>query len=429
MLSAKDHELLAQTGRGTRMGELLRRYWVPALLSEELPEPGGAPVRVKLLGERLVAVRLQSGQVGLLGEQCSHRGASLFFGQVEPEGMRCSYHGWKYDLAGRCIEMPNEPPSSTFKDRIQHPAYPCQERGGIVWAYLGPPDACPPLPDLEYLSVPESHVFASKRLQACHWTQCLDGDVDSSHVPFLHGSVLERRGEGKFGHQTAQWMLRDRTPKIEVVDTPGGLMIGSRRHADPDTYYWRINHWLMPWYTFIPAFTGDGPLAGHAWIPIDDTSTWVYTFTWHPTRPLTDQEIAEMRRGNANYAELIPGTYMPRHNASNGYNADLDPSADTPFRRIKTIQEQDMAMTESMGPLYDRTKERLASADLALIQVRRRLIQAAKEVAKGGVPPALDPAAFRVRQLSVVLPRTVVNWPEAVMEHIEARPETFVPSA
>jgi phthalate 4,5-dioxygenase len=312
---------------------------------------------------------------------------------------------------------------------VQHPAYPCVERGGIVWAYLGPGEARPELPGLEYLAVPESHQYVSKRHLECHWTQSLDGDADSSHVPFLHGSVLETRGEGKFGHQSATWMLEDRAPKIEVVQTPGGLMIGSRRRAEQDSYYWRINHWLMPWYTFIPAFSGDGPLAGHAWVPVDDGSTSVYTFTWHPARELTDGELQDMRRGNANYAELIPGTYLPRHNRSNGYNADEGPSAESPFRRIKTIQEQDMAMTESMGPLYDRTQERLASADLALIQVRRRLLMAAQSVANGGTPPALDPDSFRVRQLSVVLPRSVVNWPAAVMEHIEARPETFVASA
>jgi phthalate 4,5-dioxygenase oxygenase subunit len=429
MVAREDQELLAEVARGTTMGELLRRYWVPALLSEELPEPGGPQIRTRLLGEDLIAFRSPSGEVGLIGEFCSHRGASLYFGRVEDGGLRCSYHGWKYDACGRCIEMPNEPSTSTFKNRIRHPAYPCVERGGIVWTYMGPEDARPELPQLEYLTVPESHQFVSKRMQHCHWTQSVDGDVDSSHVPFLHGPVLETRGEGKFGNQTAVWMLNDRTPRIQVVDTPGGLMLGSRRDTGGDDYYWRINHWLMPWYTMIPAFTGDGPLSGHAWLPVDKTTTCGFTFSWHPTRPLTDEERTQMKSGDANYAELVPGTYWPKHNRTNGYNADPPVAGAHPWQRLRNIQEQDLAMTEGMCGFVDRTHEHLASADVGVIQVRRRLMAAARQLASGGVPPGLDPEAFRVRQISIVLPKSQLDWPEAVRDAVVGRPETFVASA
>ncbi len=425
----RDHELLAGVGPGTPMGQLLRRYWVPALLSEELPAPGGAPVRVRLLGEDLVAFRSPDGEVGLVSEFCAHRGASLFFGRNEEGGIRCSYHGWKYASCGTCLEMPNEPATSTFKDRVRQPAYPLKEVGGMIWAYLGPADTQPELPQLEYLTVPDSHQFVSKRYQACHWTQALEGDLDSSHVSFLHGSVLRERQDAGFATKTSTWILTDTAPHIEVVETPGGLMLGSRRLADEDSYYWRINHWLMPWYTFIPAFTGDGALAAHIWVPIDDTACWSYTFTWHPTRELTTAEVDGMRAGNANYADLLPN-YHPRHNKSNGYNADgVGEDTDWPITRIRTIQEQDMAMTEGMGALYDRTEEHLASADVGLIQFRRQMLAAARSLEAGGEPPALDPAAFRVRQLSIVLPRETVNWPDVVADNINARPDTFVASA
>src|SRR6185437_14215259 len=185
-MKLEDHKLLAETGPGSAMGKLLRRYWTAALLSREL-EPGGAPVSLRLMAEDLVAFRTADGKVGLLAEHCSHRGASLYFGKNEDCGLRCWYHGWKYDIDGTCLDQPNEPPSSQFKDKVKHPAYPCIERNGVVLAYLGPADKKPPLPDLEWLAVPADHVYVSKRCQDCHWLQGLEGDIDSSHLGFLHG--------------------------------------------------------------------------------------------------------------------------------------------------------------------------------------------------------------------------------------------------
>ena len=431
MLRPRDHRLLSETGRGTPMGELLRHYWIPAALSDELAEPGGRQLRVRLLGEDLIAFRELAGRLGLVAEYCSHRGASLYFGRVEEGGIRCAYHGWKYAPDGTCLETPNEPATSTPGRKIRHPAYPCVERAGVVWAYLGPAEAMPELPALEFLSVPESHSFISKRVHECHWTQAQEADIDSSHVPFLHEQVFRERLKDPASATTARWMLEDRTPRIDVVETPYGFVFGSQRNADPGNHYWRINHWLMPWYTLIPAFSGDGPLAGHARIPIDDHRRWVYTYTWHPTRPLTEAEVASMRVGNANYAELIPGTYRPRHNRSNDYNADPDflPNA-PPWQRVTTIQEQDLSMMENLGPssLFDRTKEHLGSSDIAVIRVRRRLIAAARNRAKDGARPGTDPSSYGVRQISTLLPASTESWLDAVKDQIDARPETFVAS-
>src|SRR4051794_33699126 len=182
MLSKEDNELLTRVGPGTPTGELLRRYWQPALLAAELPEPDGAPLRVRLLGEDLVAFRDTSGQVGLLGAHCPHRGASLFFGRNEECGLRCVYHGWKFDVTGQCVDMPSEPPESNFKDKIHHIAYPCAERGGVIWAYLGPSSPVPPLPALEWINLPPEQRFQAKRMQYCNWVQALEGDIDQSHV-------------------------------------------------------------------------------------------------------------------------------------------------------------------------------------------------------------------------------------------------------
>src|SRR5579885_1952307 len=175
MLSQEENELITRVGPGTPMGAALRRYWLPALLVEELPAPDCPPVRVRLLGEDLVAFRDSMGQLGLLGAHCPHRGASLFFGRNEECGLRCVYHGWKFDVAGACVDMPSEPEESTFKERVRATAYPCVERGGVVWTYMGPPALQPPLPELEWALLPEPQRYASKRLQECNWLQAMEG--------------------------------------------------------------------------------------------------------------------------------------------------------------------------------------------------------------------------------------------------------------
>jgi phthalate 4,5-dioxygenase len=424
MLSPDDHKLLSQTGPGTPMGELLRRYWTPALLSRELPEPDGAPVRVRLLCEDLVAFRDTRGRVGLLREFCSHRGASLYYGKNADCGLRCWYHGWKYDVDGNCLDMPNEPAGSRFKEQIKHRAYPSIEKNGVVWSYLGPREQQPELPQLEWLTVPEANVYVSKREQQCHWTQGMDGDIDSSHLAFLHGETIDRTVEHA-PYESAAWMKNDVTPKIEVVATPAGLLMGARRNATESTYYWRINQWFIPGFTTIPGFTGDGPLSGHSWVPLDDERCWVFVFTWHPLRAFKEEEIARMRAGSAVHSALIPGTFSPVANKSNDYAGPDAPPARQPWMRIKTFQDQDNAITESMGPLYDRTQEHLGASDVAIVQTRRRLIAAAKRLREGHEPPGLNPADYRLRPISVQLPRSGVSWPEAVAEAIEARPETF----
>ncbi len=418
----EDHKLLSETGRGTPMGELLRRFWMPALLSRELPKPDGAPVRVRLLGEDLVAFRDTRGRVGLLREHCAHRGASLFFGRNEDCGLRCWYHGWKYDVDGTCVDMPNVPKGQAFPEKIRQPAYPCVERNGAVWTWMGPREAMGDLPELEWLVVPEDQVFVSKRLQRCNWVQGMDGDLDSSHLAFLHGDPMKRRSSEQ-PDRSPGWLLQDPVPKIEMEPTRAGLLLAARRRADAESFYWRVNQWFMPGFTTIP-LAGDSPQAGHSWVPVDDGQSLVFTFSWHPRRRLTEAELGRMQGGSNVHARLIPGTAEPYYNRTNGY-ADPDaPESDPPWMRITDLQAQDIAMTESMGPLWDRTQENLNASDAVIVRTRRTLMEAARRLRDTGEAPQIAPADYRLRPVSVQL-ADGASWREAVAEAVIARPETF----
>src|SRR5438128_1237609 len=239
MLSAEDNELLTRTGPGTAMGDFFRRFWMPVLRSQELPETDGPPVRVRIMGEDLVAFRDTDGRVGLLDPRCPHRGANLFFGRNEEWGLRCAYHGWKYRVAGRCVDMPTMPPESTFRDRVRAGSYPTREHGEFVWAYLGPAGHEPELPGLEFALVPPAHRFVSKKLQQCNWAQACEGGIDTAHFSFLHMPVSASESErdevmsrSSADRDRTRWMRDDAMPEFQVVSHDAGLAIGASRRAD-----------------------------------------------------------------------------------------------------------------------------------------------------------------------------------------------------
>src|SRR5687768_12456950 len=228
----EDNEILTHVGPGTVMGNLLRQYWIPALLSSELPDPDSDPMRLRLLGEDLIAFRDSSGRVGMLAANCAHRGASLFFGRNEEHGLRCVYHGWKYDVTGQCVDMPSEPPESTFKERIRATAYPCVERAGVVWTYMGPPERQGPPPDFEWARAPESHVAVNKAIASCNYLQAMEGNFDSSHISYLHRRLRDLRPGGDPADPSRPGLslnARDRAPQYTVVETDYGLMLAARR--------------------------------------------------------------------------------------------------------------------------------------------------------------------------------------------------------
>jgi phthalate 4,5-dioxygenase len=402
MLTQENNEFVTRTAPASPMGALLRRYWIPFLLSDELPESGCPPVRVKLLSERLLAFRDSEGRLGLIDEFCAHRGVSLWFGRNEDGGLRCPYHGWKYDVTGQCVEVPSEPAESGFCGKIKLKSYPCVERGGVIWAYMGPPEQRPPVPEFEWMNLPVSHGFLSKRWQECNYLQAMEGGIDSSHVSFLHSADLHSDPLHK-GTKGAHYQ-RDQRPSFEVIESSGGLFIGARRNAEEGHYYWRITQWIMPWYTMVPPY-GDNALNGHAWVPIDEENCFTWTFTYHPTRPLSDMELTTMRSGGGIHVEMIPGTFRPVINKDNDYLIDrAAQKAGRTYSGVQGIAMQDASVQESMGPIADRTKENLVSTDNAIIMARHRLLKAARELQKGAAPPGLDPQGQRVRSATFVLP-------------------------
>src|SRR6266853_1818607 len=283
MFAAERNELLTRVGAGTPIGELFRRYWLPVLLGEELPEPDCPPVRVKLLGERLIAFRDTQGRLGLIEEFCAHRGVSLWFGRNEENGIRCPYHGWKYDVAGRCVDLPSEPEESGVRKGIRLRSYPAIELAGVIWAYLGPADEKPEEPAYEWTQVPPAHRYVSKRLQESNYLQAMEGALDSIHSGFLHRHSVADDPLLKRDPQSLAMLLADRHPKIVPTVSPAGLYVATRRDVGTDRYYWRVTQWLMPCFSFFPPYW-DNPYGGHAFVPIDDERCWTFSIDYHPGR-------------------------------------------------------------------------------------------------------------------------------------------------
>jgi phenylpropionate dioxygenase-like ring-hydroxylating dioxygenase large terminal subunit len=403
MLRAEQNAFVTQTGPNTPMGNMFRRYWIPALLSEELPENDCPPVRVQLLSERLLAFRDSEGRLGLIDEFCAHRGVSLWFGRNEQCGIRCAYHGWKFDVTGHCVDVPSEPEASGFRKKIKLKSYPLIERGGVLWTYMGPAEHQPEPPEWEFIMVPRDNSFTSKRLQECNWLQAMEGGIDSAHVSFLHSGNLNTDPlfQGARGNQ---YNLNDSRPVFEVTEHAAGLYIGARRNAEEGKYYWRITPWVMPSFTMVPP-RGDHPIHGHFWIPIDDENCWAWSFDYHPTRALTGRETQAMRDGKGIHVQYVPGTYRPLANSDNDYLMDRTAQREgRSYSGVEGIAMQDASLQESMGPIVDRTKENLTSTDNGIIMARLRLLRAAKALADKDVPPpGASPEAHHVRSAAVVI--------------------------
>jgi phthalate 4,5-dioxygenase oxygenase subunit len=404
-------ETLVRTGPGTAMGNLMRRYWVPILQSSEIAEPDGPQVRIQILGEKLLAFRDTEGQPGIIDEFCSHRGVSLYFGRNEENGIRCSYHGLKFDRNGKCVEVPSAP---QICERMNIKSYPCIERGGIVWAYMGPPDKMPAPPELEWCTLPASHVFVSRRLQENNYLQAMEGGIDTAHVSYVHRYEVDTDPMHR-GTKALDYIKADGNVIFNIEKTPFGLSLFGRRNGEADSYYWRVTQWLFPWFTLIAPF-GEHSLAGHVWVPIDDHNCWAWSINFHPDKPLSEEERGDMEQGKGIHAECIPGTFRPVANKENDYLIDrVAQKEKRSYSGIFGFAMQDASLQESMGPIQNHEAERLLPTDKAIVMARRMLHESALGLMQGNEPPALDASAQRVRAAGVLLDRAAdpITWAEA----------------
>ena len=396
MLSAEDNDLMCRVGPGTPMGDLLRRYWTPALLVSEAPTPDGDPVRVRLLGEDLVAFRDTDGKIGLIQENCPHRGASLWFGRNEECGLRCPYHGWKFDRDGNCVDMPSEPPESSFKDRVKARSYPVHESGGIIWTYMGPAETMTPFRDFGTESLPPEKTLATKLYADCNWIQTMEGNLDTAHISWLHGffaaGEFEDDGTDKPGYPSnkATWRFwsHDQAPRIEVENTWYGYRYAGLRTTPNGHTNVRITEYIAPYSTIIAAIPYN---TRHLMVvPIDDHSCWRYNFDaqvdanpqGHGGEPLHSFSPFETP-----FTRRVGGITPREYTAENGYKLDRDVQRTETFSGVADFVSQDLMVTESMGKIYDRSTEQLGQLDKAVIRMRRILLGAAKALETDGTPP------------------------------------------
>ena len=395
MSRQQDSEDLVRVGRGTVMGEMMRQYWIPAAMSSEV-ERDGAPMRLVLLGERLIAFRDSSGRVGVMDHRCPHRCASLFLGRNEENGIRCVYHGWKYDTAGNCVDMPNAPPHQDFKHKVKAKAYKVAERNGLVWVYMGARAEAPPLPAIEASLLPEAELQISFVQRECNWLQALEGDIDTSHFGFLHAGNVQP--DDVPADNLMRWTVTNRAPEFHVTDTRYGTMYCAYRAAEPGQTYWRFANFLFPFWTQTPQGPFDR-VNTRAWVPMDDTHTMFVSLSWRGSpasmRPLNN---GRMVPGSRPAFEYLPNTtdwygrWRLTQNPSNDWMIDrAAQKSGQIYTGIASIHGQDQAVTESMGGITDHDFENLGPSDLMVARTRRRLLRAARTVAKDGtVPPGID---------------------------------------
>ena len=438
MLSTTDNQILTRVSAGTVMGDLMRRYWIPAVFSSEIAKDG-VPHRTRLLGEDLLVLRLTSGKVATMSPSCPHRGASLFFGRNEEEGLRCVYHGWKFDELGQCIDMPSEPPESNFKGKVSHVAYRTIERNGLIWIYMGPEQDNPPShPDLEWNLVPENQCFMTKRIAQNNYFQTLEGEIDSSHSGFLHSSFTDPFRLTTKQEQGMIYKMRDRHPRFEALDTDYGVLIGARRNAEVDSYYWRITQFLFPFHTIIPPYGNDPLFSGHAWVPMDDENVIALCFTYNPVRPLTESELDYLHHGRHDglqtlhptvdaFLPEIPnrpeGAWWPKHHIDNAFDINWDLQKTTFYTGLPGTWVQDSGMQETMGRVVNRANEHLGVSDTAIIRARRALLKASKLLNEQGIEPTSvnDPTVYNIRSAAVVIPKDV-DWVTASEKYRSANP-------
>ena len=432
MLTQEENELLVHTGPGTPMGEFFRRFWIPVALTEEIPEPDCTPARVRVLNEDLILFRDTEGKVGLIDAYCAHRFSPLFFGMNEESGLRCLYHGWKYDVTGQCVDIPFIPEGQTYKDKVQLKAYPTLDKGGFIWAYMGPAELEPPFPPFDFAAIPESHRENWKIICECNWLQSMEGQNDPSHGFFTHGfrDITEGGPGVQMGLNNGSFINQVRLPGA-VVDAEYGISWATvwPSEATAEEQQVSIGHFIIPNFDPSPAYKsprqGKFPLGYQRMrVPIDDVTCMVLRVRWNPYEPLKD----EFREAHNSWLipEKIPGTYKPIANKANDYLVDREMQRTYNYSGINNFPLQDICQIEDQGgPIMDRTREKLTSQDTLNIHIRHQLIRVARDLLEGKEPAAPHrPELFHVRSGNVTAPK---NKP--VMEVLQEALKDLVPSA
>jgi len=427
MTTVSENDVLTRVGPGTPMGNFLRQFWVPACMSSEL-ERGGAPMRLMLLHEKLIAFRGGDGRVGIFDHRCPHRCASLFFGRNESDGLRCVYHGWKFDAEGNCLDMPNMPEDQRFESKVKAFAYRTMERAGLVYVYMGAREAAPPFPEIEATMCPPEYAQTVLTQRDCNWLQALEGDIDTSHSGFLHtGGVDPNDLEPG---QVSRFSITQKSPRILTQEMPYGAMYTAERPADPGFKYHRMAHFIMPFWVAYPQTAMTDNISANAWVPIDDDHTMIFN--------IGDKRASGVGRGMrrrdgtpvpglARPVEYLPrttdwqGRWRPKMNASNDFGLDREAQRTWSFSGIIGIPLQDQMVQESMGPMIDRSRETLGGSDRMIVLTRRLLLQAALAYGESGKLPAIldDPGLCRdARGGDLICPETV-SWLDAYKDTID----------
>jgi phthalate 4,5-dioxygenase len=390
MLSAADNDLLCRTGPATPMGQFFRRFWQPLALSEELMVDG-APLKVTLMGEEYLAFRASDGQVGLVEPRCPHRGAHLVWGRNEECGLRCVYHGWKFAVDGRAMDLPNVPKASSYHEKIRLRSWPVREWGDILWAWLGPREAMPEPPQLDFTMLPASHRFVTKKLQECNWAQTIEGALDTSHFSFLHmpapGVATNANPDAPADEKRLRWIREDPMPRFSIVEHDVGFVVGGARKTDSEELYWRISQFMLPAHATTPSTLPGESHFGYTFVPITDETCWIYTYCWNPDRPLTDEERAKLKAGHGVVAEVGPD-YVPLRNKANHYLFDREDQKLRSYTGVRGVAEQDAMIQESQGLIVDRSRENLTATDAAVVRFRRLVMNGARALQAGETPPA-----------------------------------------
>jgi phthalate 4,5-dioxygenase len=423
----KDSEDLVRVGPGTTMGKLMRQYWLPAAMSSEL-KADGEPMRLMLLGEQLIAFRDSSGRIGVMEQKCPHRCASLFLGRNEENGLRCVYHGWKFDTEGNCVDMPSVPAERDFKHLVHAKAYKAVERNGLVWVYMGDRKTAPSLPQIEATLLPESEVQIQFVQRECNWLQALEGDIDTCHFGFLHAGGINA---GMLSDDSIfRYTVTNRAPDYHVADTDTGTMYAAFRDGGADETYWRFANFMLPFWTQTPQGNFAIHLHNRAWVPMDDHHTMFVSLRWKHESPfVTSDKNGQLMPGFARVFDYIPNTtdwfgrWRLNGRPENDWLIDREAQATGGnYTGIAGIHQQDQAVTESMGPITDHLSEHLGPSDMMIMRTRRRLLAAARAFAKTGkAPPGVDnpEIMYRVRSGDFVT-EAGLDWRAAYDRQMDA---------